>query len=184
MYPRGSLKKALDVKTEEWRKHSISKPSVFDVFRDYHERNFSRGYTYAASEVSISQSDLHRAVQADLTHLLNTIRLDAAVGLDEEDHTSHSILNYGFIDLSKLSVNELQGRQIRNSIKKSLLENEPRLLTDSIRISVDRSNAEQVLCITISAEIVGVPGEIPLVLTADGDLGGGKLEVSWLRINP
>jgi type VI secretion system protein ImpF len=161
-----------------------SKPSVFEVFRDHHENNHDReAVTNSARRIS-GQSQLRHSIKTDLILLLNTIRLDALNEPLSRDLVSRSILNFGFRDLSAMSGKQLKTRDIQDSIKQSLVENEPRLIPGSIRIEVQDVNAAQSLAIAVYADMVGDPFATPLEFTADVDLGAGKLEVSGLRLDP
>ena len=54
----------------------------------------------------ISESELRRIVISDVGALLNTVNLDSAQDLSEAPQVGKSILNFGFPDIARLSIDE------------------------------------------------------------------------------
>ena len=59
-----------------------------------------------SSRTPISESELRKIVNSDLVALLNTINLDSAEDLSEAPEVGKSILNFGFPDLARRSIDE------------------------------------------------------------------------------
>ena len=180
-----------------WRQDERAKTSIMQVFRASFAENDARRNRERNEDGSvdvtssrrqrregISQDQLREHLEADLTALLNTIRLDAAISLDDAPYVARSILNYGFRDLSNIGAAELNTPAIIASIRQSLIDHEPRFIRDSIEVTVregkDMSN--QRLSIVVAAELMGDPVDIPLDFDAEVDLGAGKLLMSKLRV--
>lgn len=180
-----------------WRKGDRAKVSILQVFRtSFYEHDQRRANTPGASgEVEVSQRSRQRRegvtettlrshLEADLNSLLNTIQLGSCISLEDTPHVERSILNYGFRDLSSVSVAEIHTPAIINTIRQSLIDHEPRLVRDSIEVQVIEAedNARQRLSISVSAELMGDPVDIPLDFDAEVDLGAGKMSMSKLRV--
>ncbi|WP_141693096.1 type VI secretion system baseplate subunit TssE [Thioclava sp. SK-1] len=180
-----------------WRRDDRAKVSILQVFRasfaDHDARRAPADATNDGRETSsrskmrrdgVSEDTLRAHLEYDLNALLNTIRLDAASSLKDAPHVARSILNYGFRDLSGVPASSLQKPDIIQSIRQSLIDHEPRLVKHSISITVaDTSKTtDQRLSLTISAELMGDPVDIPLDFDAEVDLGAGKMKMSKLRV--
>lgn len=180
-----------------WRDGERAKVSIMQIFRSSHHDNDARRATArdAGGETKISsrsrqrregmsETQLRAHLQADLAALLNTIRLDAVVPLDDAPHVARSIVNYGFRDLSGIGASELNTPQVVESIRQSLIDHEPRMVPGSIEVKVvsAEGGTNQRLSIMVSAELMGDPVDIPLDFDAEVDLGAGKLKMSKLRV--
>ncbi|MFK7836769.1 MAG: type VI secretion system baseplate subunit TssE [Sulfitobacter sp.] len=133
---------------------------------------------------ALNEATLREHLQADLNALLDTIELGSAVPLDDLPHVRSSIINYGFRDLSNLSVTDIGKPQIKQAIRQSLINHEPRLVQQSIEVDVrepDDDNGQRA-SISVSAELMGDPIDIPLDFDAEIDMAAGKLKMSKLRI--
>lgn len=181
----------------QWRQGERAKTSIMQVFRAsfvehdarrVRERNDDGSIDLTSSRrqrrEGISQDQLREHLEADLTALLNTIRLDAAIDLEEAPFVARSILNYGFRDLSSVGAAELNTPAIIESIRQSLIDHEPRFVRDSIEVTVreGKDMSSQRLSIVVSAELMGDPVDIPMDFDAEVDLGAGKLLMSKLRV--
>ncbi len=162
------------------------------VFREAHFAGDSR-LEKRRSEVSgraqqrrdgVNEAQLRRHLEADLAALLNTIQLGSSVDLNEAPHVKKSIVNYGFRDLSGISVAEIRTPAMIGAIKQSLLDHEPRLVPASLDVQVRQAEGDsrQRLSITVTAELMGDPVDIPLDFDAEVDVGAGKLKMSKLRV--
>ena len=132
----------------------------------------------------VDEGELRRHLNVDLNALMNTVRLDAVIDLDNHPYVAKSILNYGFRDMSSLIRSEKTDNMIAASIRQSLIDHEPRLIADSIEITIvpqDESLAQKV-AFEISAELVAEPADIPLDFVAEVDLGAGKMKLNRLRV--
>jgi len=171
--------------------------SIMHVFRAAAESGDSRdgrsAYRGGDRELSARSKErregtdemtLRRHLNHDLGNLMNTIRLDAAVPLDDAPYVAKSIVNYGFRDMSTISASDLNTTRIIEAIRESLINHEPRLIASTleIRINKEESTASQRLTFDISAEMVSSPVDVPLDFVAEVDLGAGKVQMTKLRV--
>lgn len=115
---------------------------------------------------------------------MNTIQLDSAVALDDVPHVKASVINYGFRDLSDVTAHDLNSLAVVKSIRQSLLDHEPRIVPESLEVDVAERPAggRNRLAVSVSAELMGDPVDIPIQFDAEVDLGVGKLHMSNLRM--
>lgn len=133
----------------------------------------------------MSEDMLKLHLQIDLNALLNTIRLEAAVPLDDAPYVARSVANYGFRDLSEVSPSDVRSPRFVESIRQSLLDHEPRLVPESVEVRVAETGEDdnrQRLALSVSAELMGDPVDIPIDFDAEVDLSAGKLKMSNLRV--
>ncbi len=184
--------------TRVWRKEDRAKVSIMQIFRSHHHERRKKKHAKRTldgdGEVTetrsidfreaVSEDQLRHHIEADLNALMNTIRLDSAVSMKDAPHVASSILNYGFRDLSSVTLRDLNSASIRDSIKQSLIDHEPRLVPDSIEVTVKRGEGgkDQRMNLFVSADLMGDPVDIPLDFDAEVDLGAGKLRMSKLRV--
>ena len=186
--------------TRVWRKEDRAKVSILQIFRtNFHDRRRRQhaertqdkkedGETTVTRRIDfregVTEQTLRNHIEADLNALMNTIRLDAASPLDDVPHVAGSILNYGFRDLSSVTLKDLNSASIRDSIKQSLVDHEPRLVPASIEVTVKRGEGgnDQRMELFVQADLMGDPVDIPLDFDAEVDLGAGKMRMSKLRV--
>lgn len=183
--------------SRNWKRGDRSKISIMHVFRAaYFEHDAKKAQEKSedgSAQISrrskqrrhgVNEDTLKAHLQADLNALLNTIRLDAVVDLEDAPYVARSVANYGFRDLSSLTLKELSTASVTNSIRQSLLDHEPRLIPETVQVSLDKSgeSTNQRLALSISAELMGDPVDIPIDFSAEVDLGAGKMKMSDLRL--
>lgn len=124
------------------------------------------------------EQTLKRNLAIDLLQLANTINLAAAADLTGLDYVRRSILNYGVPDLSALSANETRLKNLPDSLRRALLDNEPRFIRESMTVTLAEryDDVEQKLRFDIHAEMACRPVDIPLEFIAEIDVGSGKLK--------
>jgi type VI secretion system protein ImpF len=129
-----------------------------------------------------NEDQLKRDLAIDLFQLANTINMEAEVNMTGLDHVRRSILNYGLIDLSRLSDNDRRINDLPARLKAAMLAHEPRFIPDSmdIRLSDQTDELEQTLRFDISAEMVCRPVDIPLEFVAEIEVASGRLRFSDL----
>jgi len=130
------------------------------------------------------ETTLRHHLSIDLANLMNTVRLDAIVPLDETSYVAKSVINFGFSDMSNLSKSQQTSAKIIESIRNTLITYEPRLIPETIEISVndEQQSVDQRLAFEITAEMVANPVDIPLNFMAEVDLGAGKMKMTRLRV--
>ena len=177
-----------------WRKGERAKVSILQVFRN----SFESGDAQIGSDANhtdasprslqrrdgINEETLRKHLQTDLNALLNTIELGSTSDLSDFPYVNASIVNYGFRDLSNVSVAEINTPRIKENIRASLINHEPRLIRESIQVDVIEPEGDnrQRLSISVSAELMGDPVDIPLDFDAEVDMSAGTLKMSKLRM--
>ncbi len=132
----------------------------------------------------VDEGELRRHLSIDLDNLMNTIRLDAIIPLDNYPYVARSVLNFGFKDMSSLSRSRQTETKIAASIRQSLIDHEPRLIPESIEINISASKDSntQRVSYEVVAEMAADPVDIPLDFVAEVDLGAGKMKMKRLRV--
>ncbi len=185
-------------KTRKWRNEDRAKTSIFQIFRDSHYENDAfrrrqRAEDDGSVEVTrahrqrregVSAKQLRQHIEADLTTLISTTRLGSAIDLEDAPHVAGSVLNYGFQDFSNVGPGEFFTPEIAESIRKTLLTHEPRLIGESLEVIIDKedNNDNFRLRVEVKAELMGDPVDIPLEFDAEVDLGAGKLSLFKLQV--
>lgn len=146
----------------------------------------SRAITERSKErrMGTDEATLRRHLTADLASLMNTINLDAVVDLSDVPYVAKSVANFGFGDMSDANDSLFARQQISNLIRETLIQHEPRLIPETIEITVvvDDEDKDQRMSFDITAEMVATPVDIPLSFVAEVDMGAGKLQMTQLRV--
>jgi type VI secretion system protein ImpF len=136
----------------------------------------------ASPRNAVSEANLRIELADDIAALLNTTNLAAASDLSEFDHVATSVLNYGFPDLTAISIDENAAGGIGQQIRAALRAFEPRLVDSSIAVERDNSldPASLKIRFNVHAEMFAAPVDVPLEFVADLELDSGKLKISRL----
>jgi type VI secretion system protein ImpF len=129
----------------------------------------------------ITETMLRREVSRDLDALLNTIALDATVDMEHAPHVRKSILNFGFPDIALRTIDENGVDNIPDELRTAIVNYEPRIAADSLRIARDRQvdPVELKIRFVIRAELVCHPLQVPVEFVAD-IVESGKIVVNRL----
>lgn len=129
------------------------------------------------------EATLKRHLSIDLGNLMNTVRLDAVIPLDDAPFVAKSVINYGFRDLSSLTKSQETMTRIAAAIRQTLIDHEPRLIPASIDVMLDDGEMpDQRIAFTVNAEIIASPSDLPLNFVAEVDIGAGKIRMSDLKV--
>lgn len=126
---------------------------------------------------------LRRNLAIDLLSLVNTIDLGSAIELDGFEHVGRSILNFGLYDVNHLVSDEAGVNDIGRNLTAALLQYEPRLYEDSLRVerqAVEFDDVNHRIRFSVSAEMACRPFDIPVEFVAEVDVGSGKLHLTRL----
>jgi type VI secretion system protein ImpF len=136
----------------------------------------------AAARAPISERELRKLVNSDLVALLNTTNLDSAEDLTTAPEVRRSVLNFGFPDLARRSIDEQGVFDIAREIETALSDFEPRLARESIKVRRDNSVMPDELRIRflVSAELRVQPVNLPMEFVAEVELESGKIKVDRL----
>lgn len=148
--------------------------------RDQGERVIASRRT--SSRTPISESELRRLVNSDLVALLNTTNLGAAEDLSDAPEVRRSILNFGFPDLTRRSIDEADVDSIAHEIETALRAFEPRLAPGSIKARRDSSVTADSLHVRflVSAELRLHPVNAQAEFVAEIEVDSGKVRIDRL----
>jgi type VI secretion system protein ImpF len=158
-------------------------PPLMHVFRTAHEAKDAKrivdqrnaagdriiaGRRLRARQV-ITETMLRREVSRDLDALLNTIALDATVDMEHAPHAKRSILNFGLPDIALRTIDENGVNEIPDEIRTAIVNYEPRIAADSLRISRDTEidPVELKIRFLIRGELICHPVHVPVEFVAD-----------------
>ena len=176
-------------------RHSRLSTPLMHVFRAAHEAKDAKriidqrneagerviaGRRLRARQV-ITESMLRREVSRDLDALLNTVALDATVDMEHAPHVRKSILNFGIPDIAVRTIDENGVNEIPEEIRTAIINYEPRIAADSLRIARDKEvdPLELKIRFVIRGELVCHPVHVPVEFVAD-IVEGGKIVVNRL----
>ncbi len=130
----------------------------------------------------ISENELRRLVGADITALLNTVDLASAEDLSSAPEVRNSILNYGFPDLARITIDENRVVEVARQLEAALRSFEPRLAPASIKARRDETVSPEDLRVRflISAELRVHPVNVPMQFVAEIELDTGKVRIDRL----
>lgn len=127
---------------------------------------------------------LKRNLALDLLSLVNTIDLNSAIDISEFDYVGRSVLNFGLSDVSRLTSQEIGVEEIAFNLREALLNHEPRLRPDTLRVEkdVETDEVEQRIRFTVSAEMACQPLDVPMEFAAEVEVGSGKVRLTRLPV--
>jgi type VI secretion system protein ImpF len=129
----------------------------------------------------ITESMLRREVSRDLDALLNTVALDANVDMEHAPHVRRSILNFGLPDIAVHTIDETAVDGIPDEIRTAIVNYEPRIAADSLRIARDTEvdPVELKIRFVIRGDLVCHPVHVPVEFVADL-IESGKIVINRL----
>ena len=176
-------------------RHSRLSPPLMHVFRAAHEAKDAKriidqrneagdrviaGRRLRARQV-ITESMLRREVSRDLDALLNTVALNATVDMEHAPHVRKSILNFGIPDIAVRTIDENGVNEIPEEIRTAIINYEPRIAANSLRIARDTEvdPVELKVRFVIRGELVCHPVHVPVEFVAD-IVESGKIVINRL----
>src|SRR5271165_1297123 len=134
------------------------------------------------SRAPITEGELRRLVGSDIGALLNTVNLDSVEDLSNAPEVRKSILNFGFPDLARISIDENDVFGVSKQLVTALRDFEPRLAPESIKARRDETVSPEELRVRflISAELRLQPVNVPMEFVAELELDSGKMKIDRL----
>jgi len=128
---------------------------------------------------TVNENTLRQELADDLSSLLNTVNLAAAVDLEEFDDVRHSIINYGVDDLTSISSGSRGVNNVGPRLLEVLRDYESRLADESLRIVSDQTNDDvnTRVSLHVSGEMYATPSDVPVEFVADVEAYSGKVKV-------
>ena len=131
---------------------------------------------------SISLDRLRQYILRDLTWLLNSVHLEATHDLTDYPNVTRSALNFGIPGYAGQVVSSINLRSLRESIKNAILRFEPRLLPQSLNVTLVADNrndgSHTVIALEIDAELWAQPTALHLRMKTELDLEMGVARVT------
>ena len=133
----------------------------------------------------LTSAQLRESVRRDLSWLLNSTRLQAIEDLDAYPEVAQSTLNYGVPDLAGKTASTVDIKLLEKSLRAAILNFEPRLLRESIRLKAivnPKEWSHNALSFLIEAELWAQPVPLRVFLKTDLDLETGEIAVTETTI--
>jgi len=131
-----------------------------------------------------SQSTLREHLAQDLGNLMGTIHLEAAQSLAGLPYVQKSVLNYGMLDMTRMTTEDFKSGTLTRDLRAALLAHEPRLIAETLVIKLRslKADEQQRISFDITAEMAARPVDVPLEFVAEIDTGAGKVALSNLVV--
>jgi len=129
----------------------------------------------------ITEPVLRREVSLDLDALLNAIALESTLDMTDAPYVRKSIINFGIPDISHRTIDEVGVNDITEEIKLAIINFEPRLAADSVRVTRDTSidPVELKIRFIVRADLTCDPVHVPVEFVAE-IVEPGKIAVNRL----
>lgn len=152
------------------------RPSLLDRLTDLHPERRRE----VVDDVGVGEAQLREQVRRDLSWLFNTTRLAAGTDLAPYPQVQSSILNYGIADLTGRSLSNIRSAELESDVRSALLHFEPRLLPESLQISVKPGKnpfGTAALVVEVKAELHAEPLPLALHVRTEIDVETGRVSV-------
>jgi type VI secretion system protein ImpF len=135
-----------------------------------------------AARAPIPERELRKLVTSDLVALFNTTNLGSAQDLSAAPEVRTSVLNFGFPDLARRTIDEQGVFDIAHEIETALSDFEPRLARGSIKVRRDNAVTADELRVRflVSAELHVHPVGAQVEFVAEVELESGKIKIDRL----
>lgn len=157
--------------------HDRLQPALLDRLRDDDPASSQE----SPAQGVVTRSQLREAVLRDLSWLFNTSRPSGLRELDGYPHARRSVLNYGMPVLSGQTMSSVDAVSLQAQVRQAIVEFEPRILADTLRVEVIISNLQadhhNQISFRISGQLWAQPVPLELLLRSDVDLETGHVEL-------
>ncbi len=154
-------------------RQAVVTPSVWDRLHDDNPRDPGDGDSVAY----IDLRHFKQAVARDLDALLNSRCVDPDEDIERYPHAARSVLNFGIIDLSSLSLLNPDDRALlRDKIRQTIERHEPRLTR--VRVTLDVPDGMQrMLRFRVDAVLKVHPNKPPVTFDAMLQLSSNAYQI-------
>ena len=132
----------------------------------------------------ISRPRMREAVLRDLSWLFNTTFLSTSDEFAPYPEVRRSVLNYGLPALSGQTASSIDAVILQNKVKTAILDHEPRILADTLKVEVLMSEQQldhhNQISFRISGQLWAQPVPLELLLQTNIDLETGQVEIKTL----
>jgi type VI secretion system protein ImpF len=114
--------------------------------------------------------------------VLNTVNLDAAIDLEAAPEVARSVLNFGFPDLTAITIDENRLLTLSRDIEQALRTFEPRLDAQSLKVARDPFIDADALLVKffVKADLRTEPINVAVEFVAEVELDTAKIKVERL----
>lgn len=155
-------------------------PALLDRLRDDHPDQRSE----PAEARVMSRQRLRDAVLRDLEWLFNAAAPAAVEGLGAFPRAARSVLGFGLPALSGTTASSIDPPWLEAQVKRAILDHEPRILADSLRVEALVSDLQMghhnQISMRISGQMWAQPVPLELLLHTDFDLETGRVQIREL----
>ena len=129
----------------------------------------------------ISRTRMRAAILRDLGWLLNSTFMTGDAALENYPEVQRSVVNFGLPALSGTTASSLDPRGLEESVRRTILNYEPRVLPDSLKVEAIMSNRQldhhNQISFRISGQLWAQPVPLELMLQTEIDLETGAVEI-------
>ena len=150
-------------------------PSLLDRLRDDNPASKDE----SREKRVLSEKQFRQSVLRDIAWLLNAVCLESVQSLEKYPEVVKSVLNFGIPDLSGHALSTSDIDAIEKKIRKALLDFEPRILPNTLRVKVISSDAynHNAMNFDIEGDLWMQPLPLRLYLKTQLDLETGNFVV-------
>jgi type VI secretion system protein ImpF len=134
--------------------------------------------TEAPERRVLTLNRLRECVLRDINWLFNAAQMARPDELADTPFVATSVINFGLPAFSGLTASGVDPRVMEHELREAILNFEPRLLPDSVRVSARMSdrieNQHNKLSFDIECKLWAQPAPIALLLHSDVDLESGQ----------
>lgn len=132
----------------------------------------------------ISRARMREAILRDLGWLLNSTFLSGDRSFDAYPEVQRSVVNFGLPALSGMTASSVDPKNLEASVRRSIINYEPRILPDSLKVEAVISSRQLAhhnqIGFRISGQIWAQPVPLELLLQTDIDLETGAVQIKDL----
>ncbi|MFA5081643.1 MAG: type VI secretion system baseplate subunit TssE [Hydrogenophilaceae bacterium] len=151
-------------------------PSLLDRLTDNEPDKRSEARDYR----SFSVTRLRESVLRDLNWLFNATQHED-VELESFPQARRSVINYGIPALSGRPASALNIQEVEQMLQRSIIDFEPRLLPDTVRVKAEADEAglakHNLISFRIEAQMWAQPYPLDLLLRTEVDMESGASQV-------
>jgi type VI secretion system protein ImpF len=152
-------------------------PSLLDRLRDDNPERKQE----SRDQRVISVQKLRACVLRDLGWLFNAVNLSSIQDLSNYPESEKSVINFGMPDLAGHTASSVEIHALERLLKQVILDYEPRLLRNSIRVKLKVSESRMnhnAMTFDIEADLWADPLPLHMYMKTEIDLEIGEVQVS------
>ncbi len=156
-------------------------PALLDRLTDHEPTK----RTERAEAVYVTDARLRAALLRDLGWLLNAVNATSHIDFDGLPEAERSVINYGVAPLAGQLLSELDWKDVEESLRRSILSFESRILPETLVVAMAPSMASlshhNTLQFEIRCQFWSMPYPLELLLKTSLDLETGQVVMSDMR---